>query len=261
MIHNKKIKNIKAFTLIEMIIAVLIMAFIGAYAWKIYSNSGETMRHTVSQSQIQADVRNFLDNLELEMMSCYSFDNIDTENKKFSFYTYTYGKKTLEDTYYDVSGNPLDTSSESDQSIKVLKIEYSYSENGTVTKKRTPGFLLFLRRPMEFQDASTSSAFTDKEKAMTKEVLRNINDFEVKGYSQKPNTEKNSNNPFIYTPVTPETASQTAFIVLRLHALKDETGNRRDEEIDIVTKFYSAIKLADINNPGAFCSTDSDGRF
>ena len=68
--------NKRAITFIELMVSMLIIALIATYAWKIYSNSGESMRHTVSQSQIQADIRSFLDNLEAEMMTCYSFNEI-----------------------------------------------------------------------------------------------------------------------------------------------------------------------------------------
>jgi hypothetical protein len=50
--------------------------------------------------------------------------------------------------------------------------------------------------------------------------------------------------------------------VLRIHTKIDEgSEKRRDEELDIVTKFYSSVKLAEVANPGHFSSTDSDGRF
>lgn len=250
-----KINNKKAVTLVEMIIAVLIMTFIGAYAWRIYSNSGETMRHTVSQSQIQADIRSFLDNLETEMMSCYTFEKIDPDNKYFSFYSYTFSKKSLDDIYYDYSGNPRSTDSDSDSSIQVLKLEYSWAD-GKVTKKRTPGYLFFLRKPMLFQDASNSNAFVDGEKALNKEVLKDISEFEIRGYKQQVDLTSDTG-----VKVTPSTDFSTSFIVLRIHSFKDETGGKRDEELDIVTKLYSSIKLAENANPGYFCSTDSDGRF
>ena len=177
--HNKK-----AFTLVEMMVSLLIIAFIAGYAWKIYSNSGETMRHTVSQSQIQADIRSFLDNLEAEMMTCYSFDTIDTDKKIFSFYSFMNKKQPLDEILYD--GDSLkSTDSDSDAAILVKKIEYSW-ENGIVTKKRTPGLLYFLQKPMKFQ-ASTSNAVDLADKAMTKEDLRDITEFEVKGYLQEPN--------------------------------------------------------------------------
>ena len=235
------------FTLVEMMIAVLIMAFIAAFMWRIYSNGGETMRHTVSQSQLQADIRQFLDRLESEMMTCYAFNEIDSENKKFSFYSYTYSKNPLERIYYDESGEIRDISSEdSEQSVKVKKIEYSWKEDGTVTKTRTPGWLYFLRNPMVFKE-DNSNVFDNGDKAMTKVILRDIKDLEVKGYKQK--IEMNEDNEVGYKVepvVSEEDVPLATFIVLRLHAYKGEGGRKRDEEIDVVTKYYSSIRIADI---------------
>jgi len=250
--HNKK-----AFTLVEMMVSLLIIAFIAGYAWKIYSNSGETMRHTVSQSQIQADIRSFLDNLEAEMMTCYSFDTVDTDKKMFSFYSFMNKKQPLDEILYD--GDSLkSTDSDSDAAILVKKIEYSW-ENGIVTKKRTPGLLYFLQKPMKFQ-ASTSNAVDLADKAMTKEDLRDITEFEVKGYLQEPNG-SNEDKGLKITKLTPEDSYKATFIVLRLHTHKDEGGKRRDEEIDIVNKFYSSIRLANSINLGYFSTTDNDGRY
>lgn len=258
--HN--INNKKAFTLVELIVAMLIVAFIGTFAWKIYLNSQETMRHTVSQSQIQADIRIFLDKLETEMMTCYAFDNIDSENKKFSFYSFTYGNVPLEEIYYN--GGEIRNDSEDPPYIKVKKIEYSWTEDGKVKKTRTPGFLYFLLDPMDpnyFKE--TSSGVDDEDKKMTNEELRDISGFEVKGYVQS--ISNNSDNEIelkiepVSDPVVP--SHSATFIVLRLHAFKDEKGNKRDEEIDVVTKFYSPVKIADDANPGSFCSTDNDGSF
>lgn len=260
MIHNLTIKQKKAITLVELIVAMLIMAFIAIYVWRVYFNSTESMRYTVSQSQIQSDIRIFLDKLETEMMTCYSFDKVDTEKKMFSFYSFTYAKMSLDEILYDTSGNPLSTASDSDSRIKVLKMEYSWSEeDGKVTKKRTPGWLYFLHRPPEFQADPTSNAFDDSEKALEDDVLKEISEFEVKGYSQVPDYQ--SDTGVKITPVTPDTATSTTFIVLRLHAFKEEGGKKRDEDIDIVTKFYSSIRLADAANPGYFCTTDNDGRY
>lgn len=255
MIHNR---SKKAFTLVELIVSIAIAALVGGYAWKVYFSGSETMRHTVSQSQIQSDIRNFLDDMETEMMSCYAFDTVDSENKKFSYFSYTYGKVSLDDIYYDVSGEPRETNADSDARIKVKKIEYSWAD-GKVTKKRTPGWLYFLHKPWTFEEEKSASAIDTGDQAMEKEILKDISEFEIKGYSQLPDL--TSDTGIKVTPVTPETATETTFIVLRLHALKDEVGKRRDEEIDIVTKFYSAIRLAEAANPGYFSSTDSDGRY
>lgn len=249
--------NIKAFTLVEMMVAMLIIAFIAGYAWKIYSNSGETMRHTVSQSQIQSDIRNFLDNLEAEMMTCYCFDTIDPDKKMFSFYSFTYSKQPLDDILYD-GVNPRSTGSDSDACLKVKKIEYSWAD-GIVTKKRTPGWLYFLKQPMKFE-ASTSNAFDETDKAMTREDLKDISDFEVRGYYQLVGGTPEDKGLKI-TPVKLEDSYKASFIVLRLHTHKDEGAKRRDEEIDIVTKFYSSIRISNITNPGYFSTTDADGRY
>ncbi len=254
MIH--KYKNNKAFTVVELMISLAIVALLAIYAWRIYFSGTETMRHTVSQSQIQADIRIFLDKLETEMMSCYSFDTVDPEKKKFSFYTYTYAKVSLDDIYYDYSGNLLSTNSEdSDSRIKVKKIEYAWSEDGKVTKTRTPGWLYFLRKPWVFRE-DNSNAFDNGDKAMVNVELKDITEFEVKGYSQVPDLNSSTG-----VKVTPSTSNETTFIVLRLHAFKEEAKNRRDEELDVITKFYSSIRLAEAANPGLFSSTDSDGRF
>ena len=166
---------------------------------------------------------------------------------------------SLDEILYDSSGNPRSTASDSDSRLMVLKMEYSWSEDGKVTKKRTPGWLYFLHRPPEFQADPTSNAFGDGEKAMEDEVLKEISEFEVKGYCQVPDL--NADKGVNITPVTSETATSTTFITLRLHAFKEEGGKKRDEEIDIITKFYSSIRLAEAANPGWFCTTDNDGRY
>jgi len=48
---------------------------------------------------------------------------------------------------------------------------------------------------------------------------------------------------------------------LRIHTKIDESAGKRDEELDIVTKFYSSYRLAEVANPGSFSTTDSDGKF
>ncbi len=249
--------NKKAFTLVELMVSILIIAFIAGYAYKIYSNSGETMRHTVSQSQIQSDIRIFLDHLENEMTTCYAFNTIDSDKKLFSFYSFTYSKVKLDDILYDSSGGLQSAGSDSDSKIKVKKIEYSWA-NGVVTKKRTPGWLYFLQNPMKFEESS-SNAFDESDKAMTKDELKDITEFEVKGYSQE--YDSSSDNGLKITPVTTDTSSKATFIVLRLHAFKEEPGKMRDEEIDVVTKFYSNVKLVDATNPTHFCTTDNNGNF
>lgn len=237
-----------------MIVAAVVALLMG-FAWHFYFSGRETMRHTVSQSQVQADTRIILDQIETEMTSCYAFAEVDQEKKKFSFYSYTYSKVPLDEIFYDSSGNTRSTGLDSAARIMVARYEYQWREDGTVLKKRTPGWLYFLQQPMKFEegDANTFDAYP----AFEKVVLRDIADFEVKAYSQK-------NSPATglqITALTPAQVQDAAFIVLRIHTKVDEVGNRRDEELDVVTKFYSSVKLADIANPGYFCSTDRDGTF
>lgn len=247
--------NSRGISLVEMMIVSAIVALLMGFAWQFYFSGRETMRHTVSQSQVQSDTRILLDQIETEMTSCYAFAEVDPLQKKFSFYSYTYSKMPLDEILYDSSGNPRSTGPDSDAKLMVAKYEYQWREDGTVLKKRTPGWLNFLQRPMKFVegDANTFDAYPPFQKV----VLKDIADFEVKPYFQK-------NDPVTGLQITPLTAAQAqnaAFIVLRLHTKVDEAGNRRDEELDIVTKFYSSVKLADIANPGYFCSTDKDGTF
>lgn len=254
MAHNTHRRGV---TLVEMMIVAAILTLLLGFAWQFYFGGRETMRHTVSQSQVQADTRIFLDQLELEMTSCYSFVEVDSTNKKFSFYSFTYSKVALDDIYYDTSGNPRSTGKDSDARIMVAKYEYHW-ENGNVIKKRTPGFLYFLQEPMKFVPGD-SSVFTSNYGPMEKTVLRNIVDFEVRGYAQTPDPESDTGTKIEL--MTVEKSADAAFIVLRLHTMKDEAPNRRDEELDIVTKFYSNTKLAEIANPGYFSSTDKDGKY
>ncbi|HNX75823.1 MAG TPA: prepilin-type N-terminal cleavage/methylation domain-containing protein [Candidatus Rifleibacterium sp.] len=254
MAHNSTSRGV---TLVEMMVVAVILTMLLGFAWQFYFGGRETMRHTVSQSQVQADTRILLDQLELEMTSCYSFLEIDSANKKFSFYSFTYSKVALDDIYYDTSGNPRSTGPDSDARIMVAKYEYRW-ENGTVIKKRTPGWLYFLQQPMKFVQGD-ASVFTSNYGAMEKPVLRNIADFEVKGYAQNPDRDSETGTKI--TPVTVAKSGDAAFIVLRLHTMKDEAPNQRDEELDIVTKFYSNTKLAEIANPGYFSSTDQDGKY
>ena len=78
------------FTLVELMVAVVLIALLMGFAWNFYFSGRETMRHTVSQSQIQSDTRIIADHLEGEMSACYSFNEIDSDAKQFSFYSFTY---------------------------------------------------------------------------------------------------------------------------------------------------------------------------
>ena len=246
------------FTLTEMMVVVVIISMIMGFAWHFYFSGRETMRHTVSQSQIQLDTRIFLDNLEVEMSSCYAFSEVDSEKKKFSFYAFTVTPPHLDDVYYNTSGTPHTTGKDSESKLSMVKYEYQCKEDGTVVKKRTPGFLNFLQDPMRF----TESEPTDiRYSSMEKTVLRGIADFEVKAYTQKTEREGEDFN-LVIEPSTAANVTDAAFIVLRLHTKIDEVSEkRRDEELDIVTKFYSSVKLSEVANPGHFSSTDRDGRF
>lgn len=246
------------FTLTEMMIVVVIVSMIMGYAWHFFFSGRETMRHTVSQSQIQLDTRIFLDNLEVEMASCYAFSEVDTTNKKFAFYAFTFTPPHLDDVLYDTTGTPHTTGKDSDSSLSMVKYEYQWQPDGTVLKKRTPGMLKFLQEPMRFTESTPTDV---RYSSMEKTVLRDIADFEVKAYSQKLQRDGESFTPVI-EPSTAEKINEAAFIVLRIHTKIDEgSEKRRDEELDIVTKFYSSIKLAEVANPGHFSSTDSDGRY
>ncbi|NCB38117.1 MAG: prepilin-type N-terminal cleavage/methylation domain-containing protein [Erysipelotrichia bacterium] len=245
------------FTLVEIMIVMVILTMLLGFAWQFYFGGRETMRHTVSQSQVQADTRIFLDQLEAEMTSCYAFFEADPEKKRLGFYSFTFSKLSLDDIYYDTSGNLRSTGTDSDARLMVARYEYEWKD-GSVTKKRTPGWLYFLQKPMRFVQ-SNDNAFTNNYGPMQKVVLRDIEDFELKAYSQTPDMESETGTTIKL--LTASQAENAAFIVLRLHTKKDEAPNRRDEELDIVTKFYSNIKLAEIANPGYFSSTDRDGRF
>lgn len=257
--ENMATKNTAAFTLTEMMVVVVVVTLLMGFAWHFYFSGRETMRHTVSQSQIQLDTRIFLDHLEVEMSSCYAFSEVDTQNKKFSFYSYTFTPPHLDDVLYDPTGKPHTTGADSEASLMMVKYEYEWKEDGTVVKRRTPGKLYFLQNPMKFSESEPTDP---RYSSMEKTVLRDIADFEVKAYSQKIQREGEVLNPVIEPVTAPDKIEDAAFIVLRLHTRIDEQSEkRRDEELDIVTKFYSSVKLSEVANPGYFASTDRDGRF
>ncbi len=245
------------FTLVEAMVVTVLVTLLLGFAWKFYFGGRETMRHTVSQSQVQADTRIFFDQLEVEMGSCYAFDQIDPENKKFSFYAFTYVRTPLDEVLYDRTGEPVKLDANCDAKIKVVKYEYSWADN-KVTKKRTPGWLKFLRTPMVFQEGSASDFIAAYQK-MEKVVLRDIVNFDIRGYRQI--RDRAEETGFKTEPVTLADSKEAAFITLRIHTLKDESPSRRDEELDIVTKFYSQVKLAEVSNPDFFCTTDTQGKF
>jgi hypothetical protein len=248
----------KGFTLVEaMIVAAIIMLLMG-FAWKFYFGGRETMRHTVSQSQVQQDTRIFLDQLEVEMGSCYTFSEIDADASSFSFYSFVYARTPLDQVLYNSTGKPRLTSSESDAGLKVVKYQYTWDASGKVTKTRTPGWLLFLKEPMEFREGNPDHFIAAYSK-MEKVVLRNIVEFSVRGYKQR--REPTAPTGILTESVSKEDSEDAIFIILRIHTKKDESANRRDEELDIVTKFFSQTKIAEVANPDYFCTTDREGRF
>lgn len=253
------IKKTTAFTLTEMMVVVVVVTLLMGFAWHFYFSGRETMRHTVSQSQIQLDTRIFLDHLEIEMGSCYAFAEVDSENKKFSFYSYTFTPPHLDDVIYDTTGKPHGTGEDSDSALSMVKYDYEWQEDGTVIKRRTPGMLKFLQKPMRFTPGEpTDPRYGSMEKA----VLHDIADFDVKAYSQRVERIEQTLTQIVEPVNSVDKIGEAAFIVLRLHTKIDEQSEkRRDEELDIVTKFYSPIKLSEVANPGAFSSTDSNGRF
>jgi Tfp pilus assembly protein PilE len=253
MVHSKK----SAVTLTELMISVVVVSMLIGAAWNFYFDSRDTMRHTVSQSQIQSDTRIMLDHLESEMSSCYSFNEIDEDKKKFSFYSFTYNNTPLDEVLYDVTGEPHTTGTDSNSKIMVVRYDYEWKEDGTVLKSRVPGYLYFLKKPIHFEP-SNSGEFDYYGVINNRIVLREISDFEIKGYYQEPDLVTKKVN---IRPIKKDESDQATFIVLRLHTKIDEGANKRDEELDIVTKFYSNYRLAEVANPGSFSTTDSDGKF
>ncbi|NLM17302.1 MAG: hypothetical protein GX221_06255 [Candidatus Riflebacteria bacterium] len=263
MIHKRT-----ALTLVELMVAAsLAVLLIGAIMYYHYTGT-ETTRFAVSQSKIQNDSRIFLDKLEMQMMAAHSFAEIDSENKKFSLYMYTYARVPLDDILFDGrdarSLSPIE-SVQLGARHKVVKYTYSWVDS-KVTVTREPGWLYFLKDPIEFVP-DNSSAFDEQYAPYTGVVLSGVENFEIKGYIQKPNPDfvpgslSAGVKPFLIEPVTVENSHEAVFIVLRLYSKIDEGGNKRDEELDLVTKFYSAPRLAEALYPGYFSTSDSDGDY
>lgn len=248
------------FTIVEMIVASAIVAMLMGYAWKFFFSGREITRHTVSQSQMQSDMRIFLDKLAREISACYSFHEVDPAAKKFSFFSFRYARTVLEELYYDESARkklaPIN------QKLRVLRIEYEHKDNGDVARTQKVGDLFFLRKPMEFQEVTVSGAVDADDKSFSSVELKNIQTFAFKGYRQE-FQRNNAAEPVKITPITaPDKASGTTFLTLQIHALKDEkASNRRDEELDIVCKLYSRVKLAEAAYPDYFSSVDTNSRF
>ncbi|MBF0499536.1 MAG: prepilin-type N-terminal cleavage/methylation domain-containing protein [Candidatus Riflebacteria bacterium] len=249
------------FTLVEMIVTAAILTMLLGYAWKIYFGSRETMRNTLSQSQMQSEARWFFDQLARDVSAAYRFIEVDPDLKKFSFYSFQTSRRTLEDMFYTASGNAI---APIDQIIDVLKIEYRF-ENGVVKRQQTPGLLYFQRSPMTFSLAPEKQWKGTSNEPGTKDVLHSIAAFDVIGYQQDYKQNPAANDDPVITKrmdgKNPVEAAKISFIVLRVHNKIDERADRRDEELDLVCKFYSRVRLADAAYSGYFCSTDENGRF
>lgn len=247
-------------SLVELIITIVIATLILAYVWKIYFSGRETMRNTVSQSQMQSETRIFLDHLDNQMASCYSFFEVNPTENKLGFYSFVYSRTPLDTIIYDTTGKVQKTGATSKQKIKVVRYEYVWLD-GQVTLNRAPGWLYFLQKPMKFEDGNPDH-YLGMYKKITKVVLRDIAHFEFKGYQQAYFKPPKPKKPYTeIKELKPEEASSTVFITLRIHTKKDEGKKRRDEELDILTKFYSKVKLNAAMNKGYFCSTDQNGKF
>lgn len=247
------------FTITELIVVTAIVTMLMGVAWKIYFGSREITRHTVSQSQMQTDLRIFLDKLSREIGACYAFHEVDPAAKKFSFFSFRYARTVLEELYYNESTRQSE--SFINQKIRVLRIEYEHKANGDILRTQKVGNLFFLRAPIEFQEVTIAGAVDQDDLSFSSVELKNVQDFEFKGYKQEFQY-NNPSSPVSITPLSdPAHASGTTFLTLRIHALKDEVGQRRDEELDVVCKFYSRVKLAEAAYPGYFSSVDSDQRF
>lgn len=255
----------RGFTLVEMIVTIVIITFLMGYAWKIYFGGRETMRYNVSMSQMQAEARWFFDQISRDVAACYRFYSVNPADKKFGMYCFQFTRTPLDYIFYDDSAGGAAIPANRQQ-IDVLKIEYSWSSDGKVRRTQTPGKLKFQEANPTFTQGPASQYTGTENEAREKVVLENIADFIFKPYAQEfdPNAASSEN----YVKIVPidaanqANASATTFITLRVHSKIDERhSERRDEELDIVAKLYSRVKLAESVNPGTFCSTDADGRF
>ncbi|OQA09322.1 MAG: hypothetical protein BWY66_00626 [bacterium ADurb.Bin374] len=261
---TETMKRRRGFTLMEMMVTVVIVTFLMGYAWKIYFGGRETMRYNVSMSQMQSEARWFFDQISRDVAACYRFYAVTPTEKKLGMYCFQYTRTSLDDIYYDGSTGAAIPPSR--QQIDVLKVEYVWSTDGKVKRTQTPGKLRFQETPPTFTEGPASQYSGTENEAKEKVVLENIADFIFKPYAQEFNPTATSGEDYVkIVPVdtaNAANASATAFITLRVHSRIDERhSDRRDEELDIVAKLYSRVKLAEGMNPGTFCSTDADGRF
>ena len=251
----------RGFTLVELFVTMAIVSLLMGYAWKIYFSGRETMRNTVSQSQMQAETRWFFDQLARDIAAAYRFIEVDPAGKKFSFYCFQTSRRVLEDMLYDTAGKAI---APQDQVIDVLKIEYRLEANGQVKRQQTPGMLNFLRPQMTFTVGPAAQYSGTSNEPGTKTVLHNIADFQFAGYEQefKANARPDE-DPVVIRKIEgtdPTKAGKTSFITLRVHNKIDEKQGR-DEELDLVCKFYSRVRLADAAYPGYFSTTDENGDY
>lgn len=258
----------RGFTIPELIITIVIVAILLGYAWSIYFSGRETMRQNVSQSHMQNETRIFFDHLTQEIAQAYRFLEIDGENtevKKFSFYSFQFFRAGLDRIYYNEATAAL--LPPNDQKFDVVKYEYVWNKKDkTLKKSQTGGFLYFLRRPMTFEVGPVGQYEGSKDVAfVNKIVLKSLDEFELKGYEQNYKSDAPDNEP----PYTLReihgngegNASSATFLVLHVHNKIDEVGSRRDEEVDLVGKFYSRARLADAAYPGYFGSVDDNDRY
>ncbi|MBF0409241.1 MAG: hypothetical protein HQM10_18015 [Candidatus Riflebacteria bacterium] len=249
-------------TIMEMVVTVAIVTFLMGYAWKIYFGGRETVRHLGAQSQMQSETRWFFDRLARDIAGAYKFVEIDTGQKKFSFYSYQTSRRTLEDMYYKADGKAIKPI---DWVMDVNLIEYSLVAGGKVKRKQIPGFLAFIKRPMLFTKGPAAQYTGTPNVESEGTSLSDIVDFEVVGYEQiitkKANTDEVTVSARKVDGVNPADAAKACFIVLRIHNKIDEQGDRRDEELDLVCKFFSRVRCAEAAHPGTFCSTDEDNLY
>ncbi|MBF0543233.1 MAG: hypothetical protein HQM08_02310 [Candidatus Riflebacteria bacterium] len=252
----------RGLTVLEVLVTAAIVTFLMGYAWRIYFGGRETMRYTVSQSQIQSESRWFFDHLARDIAGAYRFIEVNSDAKKFSFYAFQSSRRTLEDMFFKTNGNMIQPK---DWNIDVTEIEYSFQQDGKIRRKQVPGYLNFIQKPMVFkqgpdaQYAGTSNAQSDGIE------LHNVADFEVSGYEQTFSRKASSEDVVVNSRkvngTSPEDAAKTCFIVLRIHTKIDEAGDKKDEDLDLVCKFFSRVRCTDAEYPNSFCTTDEDSLF
>ncbi|HEY9069206.1 MAG TPA: prepilin-type N-terminal cleavage/methylation domain-containing protein [Candidatus Ozemobacteraceae bacterium] len=250
------------FTLVEMMVTVVIITFLMGYAWKIYFSGRETMRYNVSMSQMQAEARWFFDQISRDVAACYRFYAVNPDEKKLGMYCFQYTRTPLDYVFYNDStgGTAIPVG---DQQIDVLKVEYTFTPDGKVKRAQTPGKLKFQSATPTFTQGPASQYSGTENEAREKVLLENIADFVYRPYTQEFKQNAAAGDTYVtVTPAGSSSASSTVFITLRIHSKIDEKhSERRDEELDIVAKLYSRVKLADAMYQGVFCSTDADGRY